>query len=51
VPESLRQYEAPRLGRVLLKIRQRPEFTGWFHVEQTGSRNVTWYCRPVELDL
>jgi len=46
VPENLRKYEFPRLNRVFLHMRQRPEFEGWWSVESQGKRRVTWYHQP-----
>ena len=51
VPEHLRKYEAPRLGKIFLNMRKRGEFAGWWHVEKQGARSVTWYHQPKNLDL
>jgi hypothetical protein len=46
VPEDMRRFEIPRLGKIMLTIRKHPEFAGWFTIAKQGSRNVTWYHRP-----
>lgn len=43
IPETIRQYEAPRIPRALLNARQHPDFAGWWHVEKQVSRNQTVY--------
>lgn len=48
VPASTRKYEAPRIGRALLNIRNRPEFAGWWTVKPGVSQNSTLYHRGTE---
>ena len=51
VPENLRKYEYPRLNRILHNMRRQPAFSGWFTVNRSGARSVTWYHKPEGFDL
>lgn len=48
VPSNLRDYEAPRLRRVMLNLRRHKDFAGWWHVEGEGSKRVTYYHCPID---
>jgi hypothetical protein len=50
VPENVRQYEAPRLQRVLMNCRAHPNLVGHSFTVKQASRNVTYYQRKT-LDL
>jgi hypothetical protein len=41
-----RKNDAPRIPRVLLNCRKRPEFAGWWQLIENGKRNSTIYCAP-----
>ena len=50
VKPNLRKFEAPRIGRALLNVRNRPEFAGWWTVKPGVSQNSTVY-QKIALDL
>lgn len=43
IPATIRKFEAPRIPRALLNVRQHPGFAGFWHVEKGVSRNKTVY--------
>lgn len=51
VPPEMREYEAPRMSRVMLNCRKHHELSGWWHVAERNGRQMTLYARPGEYDL
>jgi hypothetical protein len=47
IPESIRKFEAPRIPRALLNVRQHPDFSNYWHIEKGVSRNKTVYQKKV----
>lgn len=50
VPASIRKFEAPRIPRALLNVRQHPGFASFWRVEKLASQNRTIY-QKLALDL
>lgn len=50
IPATIRKFEAPRIPRALLNVRQQPGFASFWHVEKGTSRNRTVY-QKLALDL
>lgn len=44
-----RPQEFKRLRRVMLNLRRRESFAGWWHVQENGEQKVTFYSRPIDL--
>ena len=46
IPKCIRHFDERRMQQAMLNCRKHPQFEGWWRVEKTGSRNVTYYQKP-----
>jgi hypothetical protein len=46
VPELSRQYDVPRLQRIMMNCREDPSFAGWWRREKQVTQNRTVYQKP-----